>query len=150
LFKKNAEEKMSLHVKLLGPDGKAPERKSSLAAGYDIYSAQDVTILGGEHFLVSTQLSVAVPEGHYGRVAPRSGLACKYMVDVLAGVIDSDYRGEIKVVLVNHGKNPFIVTKGDRIAQLILEKISMLDVVVVKKLDETERGEGGFGSTGVK
>ena len=87
---------------------------------------------------------------YYGRIAPRSGLAYKYGVDILAGVCDSDYRGEIKVIMVNHGRECFRYSKGDRIAQLIIEKITTPPVEVVEELDSTERGEGGLGSTGVK
>lgn len=92
---------------------------------------------------------MAIPSGYYGRVAPRSGLAVKHFIDVGAGVIDEDYRGPLGVVLFNHGQNDFAVKKGDRIAQLLLEKIATPDIEVVEDLDETERGAGGFGSTGI-
>ena len=92
---------------------------------------------------------MAIPEGHYGRVAPRSGLAVKNFIDVGAGVIDCDYRGALGVVLFNHSADDFHIKPGDRIAQLIIEKISTPDVVEVDDLDETARGAGGFGSTGV-
>ena len=140
----------TLKVKLLGKDGFPPERKSALAAGYDIRSAEDGCLDIGSHRAISTQLSVAIPVGYYGRIAPRSGLAYKYGVDILAGVCDSDYRGEIKVIMVNHGRECFRYSKGDRISQLIIEKITTPPVEVVEELDSTERGEGGLGSTGVK
>lgn len=98
---------------------------------------------------MKTGLQIRVPIGCYGRVAPRSGLAVKKFVDCGAGVIDADYRGEVGVVLFNFGEEDFNVQIGDRIAQLVLEKISMTDVVAIDKLDDTERGTGGFGSTGV-
>lgn len=98
---------------------------------------------------VPTGVRVAVPPGYYGRVAPRSGLAVKKFVDVGAGVIDADYRGDIGVVLFNLSDVPFEVKRGDRIAQLVIEKISMGDVIQVESLDDTQRGDGGFGSTGV-
>jgi len=97
---------------------------------------------------VPTDLSIAVPEGTYGRVAPRSGLAVKHFLDVGAGVVDADYRGPLGVVLFNFGKEDYQVREGDRIAQLVLERIVTPDVLEVESLDDTQRGEGGFGSTG--
>lgn len=106
-------------------------------------------IKGGKG-IVKTGISIACPPGTYGRVAPRSGLAVKKFIDVGAGVIDADYRGEIGVVLFNFSQeNDFTVSIGDRIAQLVLEQVSMVPAVEVQELTETERGAGGFGSTGV-
>ena len=139
-----------LYCKLLGTDGKLPTRGSELAAGYDIYSAENGCVDIGSHRAISTQLSVAIPVGYYGRIAPRSGLAYKRAIDVLAGVVDPDYRGEIKVILVNHGREGYRFEKGDRIAQLVLEKIITPEVVQVDSLEDTQRGEGGFGSTGIR
>ncbi|KAD5507839.1 hypothetical protein E3N88_15542 [Mikania micrantha] len=99
--------------------------------------------------LVPTDLSIAVPEGTYARIAPRSGLAWKHSIDVGAGVIDADYRGPVGVILFNHSDVDFEVKAGDRIAQLIIEKIITPEVVEVDDLDSTVRGAGGFGSTGV-
>lgn len=96
-----------------------------------------------------TGLSIAIPEQTYARIAPRSGLAVKKFLDVGAGVVDYDYRGEVGVVLFNHGEEDFEVKVGDRIAQLILERISMADCVETDMLFDTERGSAGFGSTGV-
>jgi dUTP pyrophosphatase len=93
---------------------------------------------------------MAIPVNRYGRIAPRSGLAVKYGIDVLAGVVDSDYRGEILVVLINHGKSPFKVEKGMAIAQIIFEKYHPVQFQQYTSLDETDRGEKGFGSTDVK
>lgn len=112
-------------------------------------SAADMIIEAGGKAMVPTDLSIAVPSGTYGRVAPRSGLAVKNFIDVGAGVIDEDYRGPVNVVLFNFGKSEFIIKQGDRIAQLVLEKIAMAEVFECENLDETERGESGFGSTGV-
>lgn len=97
-----------------------------------------------------TDLAVEVPAGCYGRVAPRSGLAAKHHIDVGAGVIDEDYRGNVGVVLFNHGAEPFVVQRGDRIAQLICERCVLPELLEVDSLDETQRGAGGFGSTGTK
>ncbi|XP_054421433.1 deoxyuridine 5'-triphosphate nucleotidohydrolase, mitochondrial isoform X1 [Pteronotus mesoamericanus] len=126
----------------------APTKGSSRAAGYDLYSAYDYTVPPMEKALVKTDIQIALPAGCYGRVAPRSGLAAKYFIDVGAGVIDEDYRGNIGVVLFNFGKEKFEVKKGDRIAQLICERIFYPEIEEVQGLDDTERGSGGFGSTG--
>ena len=99
--------------------------------------------------MVGTGLAFAIPVGNYGRIAPRSGLAVKNSIHVGAGVVDSDYRGEVKVCLFNHSDNVFDIAEGDRIAQMIIEKYTMTDLVEVEALDDTIRGEGGFGSTGV-
>ena len=100
--------------------------------------------------IVKTDLAIAVPAGTYARIAPRSGLAVKHFIDTGAGVVDYDYRGNVGVVLFNHADADFEIKKGDRVAQLILEKISMAPCVEVTELSETERGAGGFGSTGVE
>jgi dUTP pyrophosphatase len=99
--------------------------------------------------LVKTDLSIAIPKDTYARVAPRSGLAWKHFIDVGAGVVDSDYRGNVGVILFNHSDVDFEIKHGDRVAQLILERIATPEVVEVEDLDDTARGAGGFGSTGV-
>lgn len=140
-----------LKVKKHSETATLPERKSALAAGYDLCSDEELMLPPGGRKAIETNISVEVPPGHYGRVAPRSGLAVKSGINVLAGVIDADYRGKIGVVLVNHSHDPFAVKVGDRCAQLILEKCSMFEVEeVVGELSTTERGVGGFGSTGMK
>eukprot|EP01029_Cantina_marsupialis_P028172 TRINITY_DN775816_c0_g1_i1.p1 TRINITY_DN775816_c0_g1~~TRINITY_DN775816_c0_g1_i1.p1 ORF type:complete len:241 (-),score=76.44 TRINITY_DN775816_c0_g1_i1:206-886(-) len=136
-----------LLVKKLNEDAYLPVRGSPDAAGYDLSSCQDCVIAARGKGLVKTGLSMKIPKNCYGRVAPRSGLAWKKHIDVGAGVIDCDYRGPVGVVLFNHGEEDFAIKKGDRIAQLILERISMADIEEVEELDETERGAGGFGST---
>ena len=112
-----------LQVKLLAPSAKAPSRSSAHAAGYDIYASQPATIAPWSKQLVETDISIAVPADTYGRVAPRSGLASKHGIDVGAGVIDADYRGPVKVLLFNLSGNEFQVNPGDRIAQLIVERV---------------------------
>ncbi|XP_068266641.1 deoxyuridine 5'-triphosphate nucleotidohydrolase, mitochondrial isoform X1 [Nyctibius grandis] len=114
----------------------------------DFISAYDCVIPPMEKAVVKTDIQIALPSGCYGRVAPRSGLAAKHFIDVGAGVIDEDYRGNVGVVLFNFGKETFEVKKGDRIAQLICERIYYPELEEVQALDDTERGEGGFGSTG--
>ena len=110
----------------------------------------DTTIPAGGKGLVKTDLSIAIPEGCYARVAPRSGLAWKKFIDTGAGVIDADYRGNVGVILFNHSKEDFPVKTGDRIAQLIIERIAYPEIAEVTELPTTERGAGGFGSTGVE
>jgi dUTP pyrophosphatase len=139
----------SLLVKKLVEHAVVPSRGSEFAAGYDLSSSVDCVVPAGSRTMVATGISIKIPSGTYGRVAPRSGLAFKYGIDVLAGVIDFDYRGEVKVILLNTSERDFIIKKGDRIAQLILEKIVTPEVGLVLELDDTARGEGGFGSTGV-
>ena len=113
-------------------------------------SSIDVVIPPREQRAISTKISIRTPAGTYGRIAPRSGLAAKHMIDVQAGVIDRDYTGEVVVLLLNHSTTAaFSVSKGDRIAQLVLEKIESPVVTEVLELDDTARGVGGFGSTGL-
>lgn len=137
-----------LLVKRLSPSATLPTRGSALAAGYDLYASAPTSVPARGHVLVSTDISLAVPEGTYGRVAPRSGLAVKHGIQTGAGVIDADYRGEVRVLLFNHSDKEFAVEKGDRIAQLVLEQVRMSEVKEVEDLEETVRGSGGFGSTG--
>lgn len=138
-----------LKVKLLSSNATVPKRAHLSDAGYDLYSAMDSIIPPNSKALIKTDISVAIPEGWYGRIAPRSSVAWKYHIDVGAGVVDSHYRGPVGVVLFNlNTHNEFEIKKGDRIAQLILEKCANLEIVVVDDLDKTQRGEGGFGSTG--
>jgi dUTP pyrophosphatase len=134
----------------LDPKARVPLRANPTDAGADLYSVEDVVIQPLERKIVSTGIRIKIPEGYYGRIAPRSGLAVKQGVDVLAGVIDSNYTGEIKVVLLNTDKsNTFFVKAGDRIAQLIIEDHFNFDFVeVVEDLEVTDRGDKGFGSSG--
>lgn len=138
-----------LRVKKLSDKAVLPSRASPLSAGYDLSSATSTNVPARGKALVPTDLSIGIPEGTYARIAPRSGLAWKHSIDVGAGVIDADYRGSIGVILYNHSDVDFEVKIGDRIAQLIIEKIVTPDVVEVEDLDSTSRGEGGFGSTGI-
>ncbi|KIY93499.1 dUTP pyrophosphatase [Monoraphidium neglectum] len=139
----------SFSVQRISSNATLPTRGSAKAAGYDISSAEDCIIPARGKHCVSTGLRIAVPAGTYGRVAPRSGLAAKHFIDTGAGVVDEDYRGELKVLLFNHSDADFAVRVGDRIAQLVLERIATPEVEEVTSLDDTERGAGGFGSTGV-
>ena len=120
------------------------------AAGMDVVSAEDVTIAPGGRHAVATGLSVAIPTGYEIQVRPRSGLALKHGVTVpnTPGTIDSDYRGELKVIMINLGAEPFDIRRGDRVAQLVLAPVPRAGWLEVDELDATTRGEGGFGSTG--
>lgn len=137
-----------LHFKRLHPEARLPTRGSAGAAGLDLCAVERLTIEPGGRAAVRTGLAVAIPRGFYGRVAPRSGLAVRHGLDVLAGVVDSDYRGEILCALVNLGREPFEVEPGARVAQLIVEAISTPEPAWAEDLEETARGAGGFGSTG--
>jgi len=138
-----------LRVKKLSPTASLPVRGSPLSAGLDLASAENKVVPSKGKAVVKTDLSIACPPGTYARIAPRSGLAVKKFIDTGAGVVDADYRGNVGVVLFNFGEDDFEVKVGDRIAQLILESVCMANAVEVDDLEETERGEGGFGSTGV-
>ena len=138
----------SIKVKRLDQDAIIPTRGSQRSAGWDLYSLHDFVIPGNSKHVAKTGIAISIPDQHYGRVAPRSGLTVKYGINIGAGVIDSDYRGEIGVVMFNHGNNNCTISKGDRIAQLIIEKINTSNLIEVDDLDNTQRGSGGYGSTG--
>lgn len=131
----------------------APEYSTKQAAGADLHAflAESVTIKPLERVLIPTGIHMAIPEGYEVQIRPRSGLAAKHGITVLntPGTIDSDYRGEVKVILVNLSNEPFTVNNGDRIAQMVFSKCEQASFSIVKDLDETERGSGGFGSTGI-
>jgi dUTP pyrophosphatase len=133
---------------LLGEAGRAPEYSSAAAAGADLRASEATLIPAGGRAAVPTGLTVQIPDGHVGLVWPRSGLAVRHGIDTLAGVIDSDYRGEVRVVLANLGPEPFAVAPGDRIAQLLIQRVERARFLPSSALEGTARGDGGFGSTG--
>jgi dUTP pyrophosphatase len=137
-----------LSFKKLDPTAVLPTRGSSAAAGLDLYSIAAIDLQPRERRLIPTGLAVAIPEGYYGRLAPRSGLAAKNGLDVLAGVVDADYRGEIGCLLYNAGEEMVSLPARTKICQLIIEKIITPEAAWVDSLSETGRGGGGFGSTG--
>lgn len=145
---------VTLELKRLehGRDLPLPAYQSILAAGLDLLAAVDgtITLAPGARALVPTGLAMALPAGFEAQVRPRSGLAAKHGVTVLntPGTIDADYRGEVKVILINLGDDPFEISRGDRIAQMVIAPVLLADIVEVEVLSETERGSGGFGSTG--
>ncbi len=131
-----------------------PAYQSAHAAGLDLLAAvpedTPLTMQPGQRALVPTGLMIAVPPGHEAQVRPRSGLAFKHGVTVLnaPGTVDADYRGEVSVLLINHGDAPFTIRRGERVAQLVIAAVTQANLVVVASLSSTDRGSGGFGSTG--
>ena len=139
---------MNIQIKKLHDHAYVPSRNSSADAGYDLYAIGHDVIKSGEIKLVNIGISVAIPHGYYGRIAPRSGLALNHGIAVLAGVVDSGYRGEVGVVLQNLSDEDFPFKKGDRVAQLILEQCNTIGWVELDELEDSVRSDGGFGSTG--
>lgn len=145
-------ERPAVRLRRLRDDAIEPRYATTGAAGLDLSAALDapLTIAPGAHAMIPTGWAIAIPAGYEGQVRPRSGLAARHAVTVLnaPGTIDDDYRGECRVLLVNHGREPFVVEPGARIAQLVVAPVTRVAIQVVEHLDDTERGEGGFGSTG--
>jgi dUTP pyrophosphatase len=133
---------------LAGEGGVLPAYGSPGAAGADLRASAAILVPPRGRAVVPTAVRLEIPPGHVGLVWPRSGLAVRHGIDTLAGVIDSDYRGEVRVVLVNHGDEPFRIARGDRVAQLLVQRVERASFVRVERLAESERGAGGFGSTG--
>lgn len=146
-----------IFTKILDSHGwKLPAYETASAAGMDLRAAiegdEAQVIAPGDILIVPTGIALGIPEGFEAQVRPRSGLAAKHGVTVLnsPGTIDADYRGEIKVILINHGRKPYEIRRGDRIAQMVFASVVRADLVVVDQLTSSERGDGGFGSTGIK
>ncbi|MGE4295535.1 MAG: dUTP diphosphatase [Campylobacterales bacterium] len=139
-----------IRLKKLHPDAIVPAYQSTEAAGFDLHALEDAELVAGDRALIKTGLAIALPQGYELQVRPRSGLALKHGVTVLnsPGTVDSDYRGELMIILINHGHETFSIKKGERIAQAVLKEVIQADFAVVDELDATERGHKGFGSTG--
>jgi dUTP pyrophosphatase len=148
---KAVDSRVPLHILRLDDAVATPAYAHAGDAGLDICSAEDLVLEPGERALVSTGFAMALPEGYAAFVQPRSGLAARSGISIVntPGLIDCHYRGEVKVILVNLGNEPFKVSKGDRIAQMVVQRVETARIEVVEELDETARGEGGFGSTGL-
>jgi dUTP pyrophosphatase len=144
----NRRERLPIKVKRLRDGARLPAQATDWSAGADLYCVEAFTLQPGERRLVPAGLAIEIPPGYYGRVAPRSGLAVRHGIDTLAGIIDSDFRGELNVALINFGDQPVSFAAGERIAQLIVERAAICDYFWSEELSETERAEGGFGSTG--
>lgn len=142
---------MKLNVTRTNPKAKLPTRATETAAGLDFYAVESATVYVGQRVLVDTGIAVAIPEGYAGHLYSRSGHGIKHAIGLANGVglIDSDYRGPIKAALINHGQHPYHVAAGERIAQMEIQAVETPTVNLVDKLDDTARGTGGFGSTGV-
>ena len=139
-------------IKRIHEDAQIPLQANPGDAGMDLYSIESVEIPPGEAKLIKTGIQIELPKGTEAQVRPRSGLALKHSITVLnsPGTIDEGYRGEIGVILINHGKSPFLVEKSMRIAQMVIQTVPQVQLVEVDELSSTERGEGGFGSSGTK
>ena len=137
-----------LLVKKLDPSAIIPTKANGSDAGYDLYALNGTIVEKNTHRLIKTGISMAIPEGHVGLIWPRSGLAYKHGLDVFAGVIDSGYRGDIGVILFNSQYSSYEISKGDRIAQILIQKVEDFNLLEVEDLDSTERNCGGFGSSG--
>jgi dUTP pyrophosphatase len=141
---------VKVHVKLLSPEAKMPKAAKKGDVAFDLFSTIDYELRPGERFAVPTGIALEIPPGYEGEVRPRSGLALREGVTVLntPGTIDSGYRGEVKTIMINHNGEPFKITKGMRISQLAIRPVPEVEFIEVDELSDTERGEGGFGSTG--
>lgn len=139
---------MKVKIKKLSNDAIIPKYATKGDAGMDLFSIEDYTLKPGERKIFSLGFTLEFSKKYYARIAPKSGLALKYGIDTMAGVVDSGYRDEYKVILINLGTEDFVVTKGMKIAQLIFEKIGRAKMIEMKKLSESDR-KGGFGSTGI-
>jgi len=139
---------MQLRIQKIDPEAKVPVSPYKGDAGMDIFSIEEVSIAPGEKAAIKTGLKLAIPEGYAGFVWDKSGLAVKSHLKTMAGVIDSNYRGELIIVLTNLGKEIYHVEKGSKVAQLIITPIATPEIIEGEVADETERGEGGFGSSG--
>jgi len=136
-----------LYIKLLSETAKLPKNAYKGDAGFDLYSDEDVEIKEWKKGIIKTSIILEIPEGLYGKICSRSGLSCNHDLEVGAGIIDENYRGEIKVILRNFSDFPYFVKKGDKIAQIIFHKYYSLDILICKELDTSERNDKGFGSS---
>ena len=137
-----------IKVKLLSETARVPTRSNVTDAGWDLYASKTDAVMRSCRKLVSTGIAIEIPEGCVGLIWPRSGLSVRNGIAVLAGVIDSGYRGEVKVCLLNTSESTFMIEPGDRIAQILIQKVEDVDFIEVENLDEADRGDSGFGSTG--
>ena len=142
---------VEIRVKRLNPEARIPKAAKKGDVAFDLYSVIDYEIKSGERYAVPTGIAVEIPVGYEGQVRPRSGLAMKEGLSVLnsPGTIDSGYRGEVKTIIINQGDTSFQITKGMRISQLAIRPVPEVTFIEVDELSDTDRGEGGFGSTGV-
>ncbi len=140
---------MQLKIKKINKDAVLPSRAHEFDAGLDLFSVEDLDLLPGERKQIKTGIIMAIPEGYVGLIWDKSGLSFKYGLKVFGGVIDSGYRGEIMVVIANTSQNKYEIKKSQKIAQLLIQKVELVDVVESELLSDTQRGIGGFGSSGL-
>lgn len=140
---------MKIAVKKLDKDAKVPAYAHPGDAGMDLFALENIVIQPGTRASVKTGIAMAIPEGYAGLIWDKSGIASKNGIKTMAGVIDSGYRGEIKIVLANLSREVYGIKKGDKIAQMLIQKVKRAEIIEAEELDETMRGEGGFGSTGL-
>lgn len=138
----------SIFFKKLDSKAVAPSKANNTDAGYDLYALEDCIISPHHRSMIKTGISMAIPNGYVGLIWPRSGLAVKHGIDTMAGVVDSGYRGEVCVVLQNHGYEPYNVKAGDRIAQILFQSILSVPMIETEELNNSDRGQSGFGSSG--
>ena len=145
-------EKISVKVKKLSNHAQLPSYATDGSAACDIFAAEDAIVEHGNFKLIKTGLSIELPAGYEAQIRPRSGLALKHGVTILntPGTLDEDYRGELCILLMNHGKSDFRVSRGDRIAQMLISKVHRIEWEISESLSETKRGSGGFGHSGMK
>lgn len=139
---------MELRIKKLDPGARLPERAHHDDAGADLFSNEEVLLEPGERRVVKTGISMAIPSGYVGLIWDTSGLSAKGGIKSMGGVVDAQYRGEVCVILVNLGREPYRIERGAKIAQMLIQKIEFPEICETEELDDTLRGEGGFGSTG--
>jgi len=139
---------VEVKIKKIDGNAKVPSYAHEGDAGMDIYSNEDLMLKAGERSLISTGIAMEIPKGYVGLVWDKSGLATKYGIKTKAGVVDSGYRGEVKIALINLGKEDFRIEKGMKIAQMLIQEVHSPKIIEVDELDDSSRGHGGFGSTG--
>lgn len=140
---------MKLEIKKVNSEAKIPQYALKSDAGLDLYSAEDIVLNSGERVVCKTGIAMKIPVGFVGLIWDKSGIASKGGVKTMGGVIDCNYRGEIGVILINLSGEKYEIKKGEKIAQILIQKVENFEIEEVNELDETERGEGGFGSTGL-
>ncbi len=150
-MKEQSDETVTVRVKLISENAKLPQAANAGDVAFDLHSVINVTLEPGERQAIPTGLIMEIPKGYEGQVRPRSGLALRNGLSVVnsPGTIDSGYRGEVKVIVINHGREPFTITKGMRVCQIAIRQVPEVKFEVVEELSDSERGESGFGSTGV-
>ena len=139
---------LTIKIKKNHPDAIIPSYQSINAAALDLYSLDNITLIPKQKHIFNTKIKMEIPEGYFGSIRDRSGLAANHGIHVLGGVVDSDYRGEVGVILINLGDKEYNISKGERIAQMVIHEIPLVQIQEVDSLSETKRDSGGFGSTG--